>query len=163
MHCEMGLGSSLHSKRAEVRSASRSKTREFEAARPIRTRRRAHDGWAGLPGESWWLSGLRVSPSIQSISWAWRAICKKKGAGRRMCHVPPSGVSRVEGKLARGCCDAQSKGSAHPLLSTAEMAETRVRAPGVVNDRSEMVISESGHIYLSCCTTGAAVVVPVTL
>lgn len=60
----------------------------------------------------------------------------------------------VEGKLGRGCCDAQSKGFAHLLLSTAEMAETRVRAPGVVNDRSEMVISESGHIYLSCCTTG---------
>ncbi|KAH9978422.1 hypothetical protein BJV77DRAFT_1050963 [Russula vinacea] len=101
MHCEMGLGSSLHSKHAEARSASqgasRSKTRGFEAARPIRTRRRAHDGWAGPPGESWWLSVLRVSPSIQSISWAWRVICKKKGAGRRMCHVPPSPLRRFPG------------------------------------------------------------------
>ena len=92
-----------------------------------------------------------------------RAICKKGAEGCVTCHHLRSGVSRVEGKLARGCCDAQSKGFAHLLLSTAEMAETRVRAPGVVNDRSEMVISESGHIYLSCCTTGAAVVVPVTL
>jgi hypothetical protein len=47
----------------------------------------------------------------------------------------------IEGKLVRGCCDAPSKGFAHLLLSTAEMAETRVRAPGVVNDKSEMVIT----------------------